>query len=146
MVYSRQQIEEIIPHRQPFLLIDEIWELYPGKRVVGAKNIREDEFYFKGHFPNYPVMPGVLIIEALAQAGAAAILSEEKNRGCLVLFAGINKLRFRKQVVPPNQLKLEVEIIKMKGAIGKGKGTAYLGDEIAAEGELLFAVSKQHGA
>mgnify|MGYP000757720185 FL=1 len=121
-VYNKEQIMEIIPHRDPFLLIDEINEIEPGKRVVATKHINEDDFWFKGHFPEYPVTPGVLMIEMLAQAGAAAMLVLPENKGKLGLFAGIDKAKFKKQVVPGDTLKLEVEIIKVKGPIGVGKG------------------------
>lgn len=109
-VYNKEQIMEIIPHRDPFLLIDEINEIEPGKRVVATKHINEDDFWFKGHFPEYPVTPGVLMIEMLAQAGAAAMLVLPENKGKLGLFAGIDKAKFKKQVVPGDTLKLEVEI------------------------------------
>lgn len=140
MVYSAGEIEKIIPHRPPFLLIDEIWELDPGKRAVGVKNVTESEFYFEGHFPSYPVMPGVLIVEALAQVGAVALLSQEEAKGKLVFFAGIDNFRFRRQVFPGSRLRLVVEIVKSRGNIGKGKGTAYVSDDVVAEGELLFAL------
>ena len=137
------QIQSIIPHRPPFLLVDRSLEIEPGKRAVGIKNVTMNEPFFTGHFPDYPVMPGVLIIEALAQVGAVAILQVEENRGKLALFAGIDKVRFRGQVVPGDTLRLEVEITRLKGRIGKGSATAKVGDAIAAEGEIMFALQDQ---
>ncbi|CAH0118049.1 MULTISPECIES: 3-hydroxyacyl-ACP dehydratase FabZ [unclassified Paenibacillus] len=136
-----QQIQEIIPHRYPFLLVDRIVEIEEGKRVVGLKNVTMNEPYFAGHFPEYPVMPGVLIVEALAQVGAVAMLSIEANRGKIGFLAGIDGFRFRDQVKPGDTLTLEVEIIRLKGSIGKGKGTAKVGDRVVAEGEIMFALS-----
>lgn len=135
-----EEIQKIIPHRYPFLLIDRIIEIEPGKKSKGIKNVTANESFFAGHFPGYPVMPGVLIVEALAQVGAVSILSLEENKGKIVLFAGIDGFRFRKQVVPGDQLMLEVEITKTKGPVGKGKAVASVNDEVVAEGELTFAV------
>ncbi|MBA2871217.1 3-hydroxyacyl-[acyl-carrier-protein] dehydratase [Anoxybacillus calidus] len=135
-----QQIKEIIPHRYPFLLVDRILEIEEGKRAVGIKNVTANEEFFNGHFPNYPVMPGVLIVEALAQVGAVAMLKKEENRGRLAFFAGIDNCRFKKQVTPGDQLRLEVEIIRAKGAIGKGKGIATVDGEIVCETEIMFAL------
>lgn len=134
------QIKKIIPHRHPFLLIDRILELEEGKRAVGLKNVSNNEHFFVGHFPEHPVMPGVLIVEALAQVGAVIILSKEENKGKIAFFAGIDGFRFKKEVVPGDQLKLEVEITKSKGPIGRGDATAYVDDKVAAKGELMFAV------
>lgn len=136
-----QQIQEIIPHRYPFLLIDRILEVEAGKHAVGIKNVTMNEPFFTGHFPGYPVMPGVLIVEALAQVGSVAMLMLEANRGKLGFFAGIDGFRFRGQVVPGDTLTLEVNITRLKGAIGKGQATARVGDKIVAEGELMFALS-----
>jgi 3-hydroxyacyl-[acyl-carrier-protein] dehydratase len=136
-----QQIQEIIPHRYPFLLIDRILEVEAGKHAVGIKNVTMNEQFFTGHFPGYPVMPGVLIVEALAQVGSVAMLMLEANRGKLGFFAGIDGFRFRGQVVPGDTLTLEVNITRLKGAIGKGQATARVGDKIVAEGELMFALS-----
>lgn len=135
-----QQIKEIIPHRYPFLLVDKVIEVEEGKRVVGLKNVSINEPFFQGHFPDYPVMPGVLILEALAQVGAIAVLGMEENKGKIGFLAGVDKCRFKRQVKPGDQLKLEVEITRMKGPIGKGKGTATVDGEIACEAEIMFAI------
>ncbi|MFD1953923.1 3-hydroxyacyl-ACP dehydratase FabZ [Paenibacillus thailandensis] len=135
------QIQEIIPHRPPFLLIDRIVEVEPGVRAVGIKNVTMNEPFFVGHFPGYPVMPGVLIIEALAQVGSVAMLMVEENKGKLGFFAGIDGVRFRGQVKPGDTLRLEVEITRLKGSIGKGKATALVDGKVVAEGELMFALS-----
>lgn len=135
------QIQEIIPHRPPFLLVDKILEVEPGKRAVGLKNVTMNEPFFVGHFPGYPVMPGVLIVEALAQVGSVAMLVVEENRGKLGFFAGIDEFRFRGQVKPGDILTLEVEITRLKGPIGKGRAVAKVGDNVVAEGELMFALS-----
>ncbi|MFD1422508.1 3-hydroxyacyl-[acyl-carrier-protein] dehydratase [Laceyella sediminis] len=136
-----KQIQEIIPHRYPFLLVDRIVEWEPGKHAVGIKNVTVNEPFFQGHFPDYPVMPGVLIIEALAQVGAVIVLGLEENKGKLAFFAGIDKVRFREQVKPGDTLTLEVEMIRLRGSMGKGKGIARVGDKVVAEGELMFAIS-----
>ncbi|MDC3425008.1 3-hydroxyacyl-ACP dehydratase FabZ [Aquibacillus sp. 3ASR75-11] len=135
-----QQIKGTIPHRYPFLLIDEIIEIEEGKRVVAKKNVTINEPFFQGHFPDYPVMPGVLIVEALAQTGAVAVLHKEENKGKIGFLAGIDKCRFKRQVKPGDQLKLEVEIIRLKGPIGKGKAIATVDGELAAEAEITFAI------
>ncbi len=134
------QIKEIIPHRYPFLLIDQILEVEEGKRAIGLKNVTANEEFFNGHFPEYPVMPGVLIVEALAQVGAVAMLIKEDNRGRLAFFAGIDNCRFKKQVKPGDQLRLEVEISRLRGPIGKGKGIATVNGEVVCETELTFAL------
>lgn len=137
------QIKEIIPHRYPFLLVDKILEIEEGKRAVGLKNVTANEQYFVGHFPDYPVMPGVLIVEALAQVGAVAMLNKEENRGRLAFFTGIDNCRFKKQVKPGDQLKLEVEIVRARGAIGKGKGIATVDGELVCETEIMFALGEK---
>lgn len=134
-------IQKIIPHRPPFLLVDRITEVVPGEKAVGLKNVTMNEPYFVGHFPGYPVMPGVLIVEALAQVGSVAMLMVEANKGKLGFFAGIDGFRFRGQVKPGDTLTLEVEITRLKGSIGKGKGTAKVDGKVVAEGELMFALS-----
>ena len=125
-IFDYNQIKQIIPHRQPFLLIDKIVEYEEGKRCVGLKQVSGNEPFFQGHFPNYAVMPGVLITEALAQTGAVAMLNSEENKGKIALFAGIDKCRFKKQVVPGDTLMLEVEITKIKGPIGKGSALSLI--------------------
>lgn len=135
-----QQIKEIIPHRYPFLLVDKVTEIEEGKRVVGYKNVTINEPFFQGHFPEYPVMPGVLMIEALAQVGALAVLGMEENKGKIGFLAGVDKCRFKRQVVPGDVLKLEVEITRMKGPIGKGKGIATVNGELACQAEITFAI------
>ena len=141
MVMDIKEIMETIPHRQPFLLIDRIEELEPGKRAVGKKCVSYNEPFFNGHFPQEPVMPGVLILEALAQTGAVAILSQPENKGKTVYFGGIDKAKFKRKVVPGDVLILETEIIKQKGPIGVGRATAKVGDDIACIAELTFAIS-----
>ncbi len=135
-----QQIKEIIPHRYPFLLVDKVTEMEEGKRVVGLKNVSANEPFFEGHFPEYPVMPGVLILEALAQVGAIAVLDMEENKGKIGFLAGVDKCRFKREVKPGDQLELEVEIIRMKGPIGKGKGIAKVDGEVACQAEITFAI------
>ena len=137
---NTKEIMDIIPHRQPFLLIDTIEELEEGVGAVAKKNVTYNEPFFAGHFPNEPVMPGVLIIEAMAQTGAVALLKCEENRGKTAYFAGINSAKFKKKVVPGDTLILETEIIKKKGPIGIGKGTAYVEGKVAAQAELVFAI------
>jgi len=136
---TSQQIQEILPHRYPFLLVDRIEELEEGKRAVGLKNVTINEEFFNGHFPEYPVLPGVLIVEALAQVSAVIMLTKEGNEGRLGLLAGIDQCRFKKQVKPGDQLRLEVEITRVKGSIGKGKGIATVDGEMVCEMELVFA-------
>jgi len=135
-----QEIKDVIPHRYPFLLVDKVLEMEEEKRVVGLKNVTANEPFFTGHFPDYPVMPGVLILESLAQVGAIAVLGMEKNKGKIGFLAGVDKCRFKKQVKPGDQLKLEVEITRMKGPIGKGKGIATVDGEVACEAEITFAI------
>ena len=137
---NKEQIESIILQRDPFLMIDEVEEYQPGEYCIGYKNVTGDEYFFKGHFPGNPIMPGVLITESLAQAGAVAILSLEENKGKNALFAGIDKMKFKKMVVPGDKLKLEVRIIKRKGPIGVGEAIATVDGKIAAKGELTFAL------
>jgi 3-hydroxyacyl-[acyl-carrier-protein] dehydratase len=134
------EIKTIIPHRYPFLLVDKVLEIEEGQRVVGLKNVTINEPFFQGHFPDYPVMPGVLIIEALAQVGAIAVLGKEENRGKIGFLAGVDKCRFKRQVKPGDQLRLEVEIIRVKGPIGKGKAIATVDGELACEAEITFAI------
>lgn len=137
---NKNEIKQIIPQREPFLMIDEVEEYVPGELAIAYKHVSEDEWYFKGHFPGNPIMPGVLITESLAQTGAIAILSLEANKGRNALFAGIDKMRFKKQVVPGDVLKLEVKIIKQKGPIGVGEALATCDGKIVAKGELTFAI------
>lgn len=133
-------IKKVIPHRYPFLLVDRVEELVAGERAVGIKNVTANEPFFPGHFPEYPVMPGVLIVEALAQVGAVALLSVEENRGKLALFAGIDKVRFKRQVRPGDTLRLDVRITRTRGPIGFGEAVATVSGETACTGELMFAL------
>ena len=141
MLLDVNEIKKIIPHRYPFLLVDCIEELEPGVKAVGYKNVTVNEPFFQGHFPQQPVMPGVLIIEALAQVGAVAVLSLEENKGKLAFFGGIKNAKFRKQVVSGDVLKLETEIIKCKGPMGVGKAVATVNGKVAAEAEISFICS-----
>lgn len=139
-VYTAKEIMDIIPHRYPFLLIDTIEELEPGVRAVGKKCVSMNEPFFQGHFPGNPVMPGVLIIEALAQVGAVAILSQPEWKGKTAYFAGIDKAKFRNKVLPGDVLTLEMSIIKVKGPVGVGNAVAKVNGKVAASAELTFAI------
>lgn len=140
------KIQEILPHRYPFLLVDRVLELEKGKRAVGIKNVSANEGFFAGHFPKYPVMPGVLIIECLAQVGAIILLSKEEYAGRIPLFAGMDEVRFKRQVRPGDQLRLEVNVLKLKRGVGVAEGKAYVGDELAASGKVMFVLGPQNPA
>ena len=140
--FGRREIEQILPHREPFLLLDEVLELEPGRRVVARHEVRAEDPWFAGHFPGRPVMPGVLIVEAMAQAGAVAVLWQEENRGKIAFFAGIDDCRFKRVVEPGDTLTLTCEIDTVRAPIGRGKATAHVGDELAARGTLTFAVEQ----
>jgi 3-hydroxyacyl-[acyl-carrier-protein] dehydratase len=140
MLLDRAGIEEIIPHRAPFRLVDRVLEMEPGVSAVGELDVVQEAFWVPGHFPEYAVMPGVLIVEALAQVGAVALLSLADNRGKLAFFAGIDKVRFKRQVVPGETLRLECTISRMRGPIGFGEARASVDGELACSGELMFAI------
>lgn len=139
-------IRDLIPHRYPFLLVDKINELEPGVRAVGVKNVTQNEPFFQGHFPDYPVMPGVLIVEAMAQVGAVGVMAGGEHKDKLALFAGIDGVRFRRQVVPGDVLTMEVEILRLKGAVGRGKGRATVDGQRVCEAELMFAFADKEEA
>ncbi len=140
---DREAIKKIIPHRDPFLFLDEVIELEVMKRAVGIKYITEDEYYFKGHFPGKPVMPGVIIIESLAQVGAVILLSDERYQGKIVLFTGVKNAKFRKKVVPGDKLMLECVLTKFRKPFGFGEAKAYVNGDLVCEAEISFAVSEQ---
>lgn len=137
---DRESIMAVIPHRDPFLLLDRVEDLVVGERATGYLDVTPEMFWVPGHFPDYAVMPGVLIVEAMAQVGAVALLSLEENRGRIAFFAGIDSVRFKRQVVPGETLRMSVEITKRRGPIGFGSATAYVGEELACSGELMFAI------
>jgi 3-hydroxyacyl-[acyl-carrier-protein] dehydratase len=140
--FGRDVIEQILPHRDPFLLVDEVTELEPGRRVVARRRVDAGDWWFPGHFPERPVMPGVLIVEAMAQTGAVAVLVEEENRGRIAFFAGIDDCRFKRVVEPGDTLTLTCVIDQVRGPIGRGKATAHVDNELAARGTLTFAVER----
>ncbi|RGD73009.1 3-hydroxyacyl-[acyl-carrier-protein] dehydratase FabZ [Anaerofustis stercorihominis] len=142
MIYNSNDIQKIIPHRYPFLLVDTIEEIIDDTVIIGKKCVSANEMQFMGHFPEKHVMPGVLMIEALAQTGAVLLLSKEENKGKIAVLAGVNKIRFKRQVIPGDTLTLKVELTKMKAGIGFANATALVGDEIAVKGEIMFAVEK----
>ena len=141
VIMNKEAIEAIIPHRDPFMLIDEITQLDPGKHVVALKHLKEDEYWFKGHFPGQPVQPGVLMIEMLAQAGAVCVLSMPENKGKIAFFAGIEKARFRRMVYPGETLTLEVTLTKFRGPVGFGTAVATVDGQKAVTAEISFAIS-----
>jgi 3-hydroxyacyl-[acyl-carrier-protein] dehydratase len=140
MELNSVQIQQIIPHRYPFLLVDKILEVEFGKRAVGLKNVTMNEWFFQGHFPAYPVMPGVLIMEALAQVGAVALLGMEEYKGRIAFFGGMDGVRFKRQVMPGDTLRLEVEVLQFRGVVGKANGIATVEGKVAARGEMTFAI------
>jgi 3-hydroxyacyl-[acyl-carrier-protein] dehydratase len=139
-IIDAEEISNILPHRYPFLFVDKVEIVEEGKKGIGFKNVTINEYYFQGHFPEKPVMPGVIIIETIAQVGAVILLSKDEYKGLIPYFAGINKFRFKRVVKPGDMLRMEVEITKLRGSIGIGEGKAYVGEEVAAEGEFMFAI------
>jgi 3-hydroxyacyl-[acyl-carrier-protein] dehydratase len=140
MEWDIKRIQEVLPHRYPFLLVDKMLEVVPAKKAVGIKNVTMNEPFFQGHFPDYPVMPGVLIVEALAQVGGCAILVLDEYKGKIAFFTGIDRFRFRGQVRPGDVLNLEVELTRLRGKIGKGNAVARVEGKIVADGEIMFAI------
>jgi 3-hydroxyacyl-[acyl-carrier-protein] dehydratase len=140
---DREGIERVIPHRAPFLLIDRVVELDPGKRAVAEKDVRANDWWFAGHFPDRPIMPGVLIVEALAQTAAVCAMAMPEFEGGLGVFAGIDEVRFRKMVTPGDTLRLEVEMLKLHRAFGRARVTARVGADVAAEGEIMFVLQRE---
>ncbi|MBQ3963912.1 MAG: 3-hydroxyacyl-ACP dehydratase FabZ [Firmicutes bacterium] len=138
MLMNKEDIKKIIPHREPFLLVDEVLELEPGKSITAVKHVSPDEYYFQGHFPQEPVMPGVLIVETLAQAGAIAVLSMEDHKGKTAYFGGIKEAKFKRKVVPGDDLILKVTMDKLRSRAGTGSCEAYVGDELACKCQVLF--------
>lgn len=141
MLMDKEQIKSIIPHREPFLLVDEVQEMEIGKSIVATKYVKEDEYYFQGHFPRQPIMPGVLIVESLAQAGAVALLSMPEHKGKLAVFGAIKNARFKRQVTPGDVLTLKVTLDRLRSSTGTGAAEAYVGDELACKCEIMFAFS-----
>ena len=144
--WDSRQIQAILPHRYPFLLVDRILEIEPGRSVVGLKQVTAGEPYFQGHFPGHPVMPGVLIVEALAQAGAVAVLSLPENQGKIVYFAGIDAFRFRRPVGPGDSLRLEVTLDRLRSSAGRGQARALVDGQVVAEGQIMFALAPRSSA
>lgn len=142
---SSVEIQKILPHRYPFLLVDKIIEIEYGKRAVGIKNVTANEPFFMGHFPGYPVMPGVLMIEAIAQVGAVAVLGMPENKGKMAFFAGVDEVRFKRQVVPGDTLRIEVILTRVRGPIGQGTGEATVEGQLACRGSFMFALGRVEG-
>jgi 3-hydroxyacyl-[acyl-carrier-protein] dehydratase len=141
-MYDINQIKNMLPHRYPFLLVDRVLELVPRQRLVALKNVTVNENFFNGHFPQQPVMPGVLIIESMAQAAGLVMLSEEEHKGKIPYFTGIDKARFRKTIVPGDQIIIEIDVIRIKGNVGRAKAVAKVDNQVATEAELMFVMGK----
>jgi len=142
-VLDKAQIEGILPHREPFLMIDRVIELTPGEHAVAEKDILATDDVFRGHFPGHPVFPGVLILEALAQTGAVAVLAQPESEGKIILFARADEVKFKRAVVPGDTLRFEMHLTRSRGPVGKGEGKAFVGDELACSGVLTFAVAER---